>query len=95
MPTSAEKFPVNLGVGGELILKESLSLGILAHFPRVAPVVLTVENCGDSPPTHSFTLLLVRIFRPEFPSHPKANEMLFVAFCLAASLFIWGCGGDY
>lgn len=84
----AEKFPVNLRVGEELILKEAVSRDILAHFPQVAPVVLTVQNCGDSPPTHSFTLLLVHIFRQEFPSHPKANEMLSVAFCLAASLFI-------
>lgn len=93
MPASAEKFPVNLGVGGELILKEALGRDILAHFPQLVPVVLTVGNCGDSPPTHSFTLLLVRIFRQEFPSHPKANEMLFVAFCLAVSLFIVGRGG--
>lgn len=76
LPTSAEKFPVNLGVGGKLILKEALSRDVLAHFPQVVPVVLTVQNCGDSPPTHSFTLLLVHIFRREFPSHPKANEIL-------------------
>lgn len=69
-------------------MKEAVSRDIMVHFPQVAPVVLTVENCGDSLPTHSFTCLLVHIFRQEFPSHPKANEMLFVAFCLVASLFI-------
>lgn len=77
-------------MGGELLLKEALSGDILAHFPQVAPVVLPAESCRDRPPTHSFTCLLVRIFRREFPSHPKAHERLCVAFCLAAPLFIWG-----
>lgn len=80
LPTSAERFPINPGVRGELIFKEALSRDTLVCFPQVVPGVLTVENHGDSPPTHSFTLLLARIFRQEFPSHRKAGEMFVLPF---------------
>lgn len=39
-------------------------------------------DCGDNPPTHPFTLLLLCIFRQEFPSQLGANGTLPVASCL-------------
>lgn len=39
-------------------------------------------DCGDNPPTHPFTLLLLCIFRQEFPSQLGANGMLPLASCL-------------